>query len=669
MRCLSAIFLALVAAEPETTRPVSKVINLLRDMQAQLQKEAEEDAALYDRLTCWCQGNGKDKETSIKTGDAKSKALVAKIEELDAKSKALYASFEKLKAEAEANRQGLLTAEGIRQQELAEFNKDHKDLLQAISGLDAAITVLSKHNSLVSTDVRTVINHALHNHEKMLGEVAVNARNVLGSFLQQPAGFQSKASESGAIFGILKQMKETFETNMGTALTEEKTAAANFAEMKAAKLEEIAAAKAQIAQQESEKAATDQEHAQSEENLEDTNAALAADRQFLADIKEKCATMDADWEHRTKTRSDEVAAVSEAIKILNEDEAHDGYAKTVNKAAPDFLQLSSHRSSMRASVHRILSDAAAKSQDPQLAALATSAKLDAFTKVKAAIDGMIKELNAQQADEVKHRDFCIAEFAENDKSKAENEQTKGNLDSQIADLTATIERLSAEIKAHQEEIASTKTEMKRASDNRAASNSKFQETVTDQRATQVVLQRAYDRMKQFYDPEVVVKGYNDPTPAPVPGQAFVDVPAGEAPPEMPKTFNEFNKNKGGNKVLVMLQDIIKESKTLENEAILDEKDEQAAYEGFVKDSNKQIGSLQKSVSDKSGARADAKNDKVQAEKDLDSTMTELESLAKYNGELHKACDFVQKNFDTRQAARAQEVEALRQAKAILSGSS
>jgi len=39
-----------------------------------------------------------------------------------------------------------------------------------------------------------------------------------------------------------------------------------------------------------------------------------------------------------------------------------------------------------------------------------------------------------------------------------------------------------------------------------------------------------------------------------------------------------------------------------------------------------------------------------------------------NAELHNSCDFVVANFDARQAARTAEIEALRQAKAILSGS-
>merc|ERR1719235_519272 len=48
-------------------------------------------------------------------------------------------------------------------------------------------------------------------------------------------------------------------------------------------------------------------------------------------------------------------------------------------------------------------------------------------------------------------------------------------------------------------------------------------------------------------------------------------------------------------------------------------------------------------------------------------MLELEQLSNYNAELHQSCDFVMKNFEIRQTARDEEVEALKQAKAILSG--
>ena len=58
---------------------------------------------------------------------------------------------------------------------------------------------------------------------------------------------------------------------------------------------------------------------------------------------------------------------------------------------------------------------------------------------------------------------------------------------------------------------------------------------------------------------------------------------------------------------------------------------------------------------------------AEAEATLEETEAELDSLAASKAELHAACDFVLKNFDYRQTARDQEIEALKQAKSILSG--
>ena len=61
-------------------------------------------------------------------------------------------------------------------------------------------------------------------------------------------------------------------------------------------------------------------------------------------------------------------------------------------------------------------------------------------------------------------------------------------------------------------------------------------------------------------------------------------------------------------------------------------------------------------------KAQAEKAKVEAETDLEATKTELEMLANGKADLHKSCDFVMKNFEIRQEARDEEVEALRQAK-------
>merc|ERR1719456_605256 len=102
------------------------------------------------------------------------------------------------------------------------------------------------------------------------------------------------------------------------------------------------------------------------------------------DLKEKCQMTDQEWEERQKTRQEEMAAVSKALAVLSSDDAHDLFTKTFN---PALLQKASSLHSMR------------RAQASKV--LAAAVRLDAFVKVKKAIDDMVAELMKQKEDEIK----------------------------------------------------------------------------------------------------------------------------------------------------------------------------------------------------------------------------------------------------------------------------
>merc|ERR1719160_1947319 len=127
---------------------------------------------------------------------------------------------------------------------------------------------------------------------------------MINAFLQSsqaPGMGQSYAPQSGQIFGILSQMKETFESNLSTSQKEETTNQKSYSDMKAAKDEEITAAQAMIDEKTQLLATTDEKNAQAKEDLTDTTNTLAADEEFLANLKKTCAMVDAEWAERTKT--------------------------------------------------------------------------------------------------------------------------------------------------------------------------------------------------------------------------------------------------------------------------------------------------------------------------------------------------------------------------------
>merc|ERR1719329_947119 len=135
----------------------------------------------------------------------------------------------------------------------------------------------------------------------------------------------------------------------------------------------------------------------------------------------------------------------------------------------------------------------------------------------------------------------------------------------------------------------------------------------------------------------------------------------------PAKFKKYEQNAGGGRVVTMLEEIIADVKATVDEAMRSETDSHSAYENFMKDSNKSIKKTTQAISDMTGAKAKAKVDLTMAETDFKDTMTDLQNLDTTNADVHKSCDFVLKNFDARQQARAAEMDALAEAKSILSG--
>merc|ERR1712045_128024 len=232
------------------------------------------------------------------------------------------------------------------------------------------------------------------------------------------------------------------------------------------------------------------------EDIKDTKKSLSADEQFLMMLKEKCAMTDKEWEERQKTRQLEMEAVSKALAILSGDDAHDLFTRTFN---PALVQSeSSVHSARRSQASNLLAAVAKKFNNPRLATLAYRVRLDAFTRVKKAIDDMVAQLLKEKEDEIKHKDFCVDEFNANQLTTEKKEREKEDLLAKIEDLKATIKELTEAIENLKAEIKELQVQLKRAGEDREKQNKEFQMTVADQRETQKLLQAALRVLADFY---------------------------------------------------------------------------------------------------------------------------------------------------------------------------
>merc|ERR1719478_1423495 len=373
---------------------------------------------------------------------------------------------------------------------------------------------------------------------------------------------------------------------------------------------------------------------------------MDADQAFLLNLKETCQMTDAEFEERTKTRQEEIQAVSQALAILSSDDAHDTFTSTFN-----FVQVSQKEMKRVASAEQILYSVANAVGHPRLATLATRVRLDNFKKVTEEIDGMIADLKKEKADDVKMKDFCIEALHKNEVAQEMKKRDIEQMEAKIADLTATIDTLAKQIAALQAEIAEMQVQLKRAGEDRELENKDFQQVVADQRETQKLLTNALNVLKGFYD------------------KAFVQTKQGQpAGPPPPPGFKKYEKSSGAGGVMGMLEQIIAETKTMEADAVKAETDAQKAYESFVKDTNASMEEKTRDITNKSEEKATAEQDKVAEEEALTTALNEQQELMNENADLHKSCDFTLENFDARQAALDQEMDGLREAKSVMKGS-
>jgi len=657
-----AVVALISSAVAVNEHPLTKIVNLLKDMEAQLTADAKADKTTYEKLACWCKNTKESKVAAISTAQSRITDLTAAVQEYAASEAEADTNIKQLKKEVNQGENALAQARAGREQAAAAWYADEKDLVQAIAALKNAIQQLSLRGGASLIHIGHVAERVMTRHEaNFVGKMTQEQRQVIAA-LQQPASTGSYTLQSDKIMGVLSSMLEEMEKDLATGRSDDAMAASQYENLKADKTAENAAGKQAIRTTKTEASAAATNLERSKEDLSDTRAALDADRKFLSDLNLRCQNVDHDYSERVSDRSAEISAVQDAITILTEDSGSETMGRALSLLQVGAARAAALSREARGRVAGLLLAAAKRTGNADLLKLAGTVSLDTFTKIKAACEKMISELKQQQVDEVKQRDFCVSEFSTNEKETAAANRQKSELENKIEDLESLIAKLTAEMEDLTKQIADVKLQVKQAGQNRESENADFQATINDQRQTQAILAKAITRLQVVY-----AKTQEERLAASGSAGALVQQEPGAAAAPPPPGFDKQAKNKGSTGVLTMLDDVMQDSKKTEADAIKDEREAQADYETFVADSNASIQKMTDAITDKTEARAEATDDKTEAEGDLKSTEGELARLEQYNTDLHTQCDFGLKNFDSRQEARQGEIEGLQQAIQILSG--
>jgi len=655
---------------------ITKVVKILQGMLEKSKKEGEEEREIFAKFKCFCDDNEAEKKQSISDLGRSINVLSSKIEELQGSTGGLSSECAQLRSDMMANEQARATAESVRNQENEEFVAEEADMVAGIEQMDDAITTLSE----IGAD-QTLGDAAQDNNQFMAGFEGIQKKMTpkvkealdavklflspgeqtkMTAFLQSKAPFTGTyTSQSGQIVGTLKSMRDTFKSNLASARATEKSQLKAHNKLMATLNKAYSEMSDSYDAKQEGLGGNDDDLAAKKTQLAEDKAQKASDEEFLAKLLVMCADKTKEYNERKLLRSNEDAAVAEAVSILDSDEAFAAFGKTdaTSTGSTGFLQMSSRR--VRVHMHamsqnnKIVSvlQGANSPRAKKIAAMVQ--KGNPFTEVLGEIKKMLKLIVEEGKQDKENLDWCNTEREENDANHADKVNQIDTLNGEIETLEETIDDpetgLKAQIKEAEESLESCVTSQKTETKERTEANLLYQSDIKNLVAAEDILAKAIKALRKYYDKlEDRMAGYD-----------FLQL---KEDPSAPETFGNYEgqSSKGGD-AIQMLEFILDETKKEETEAHSDEETAQHDYEDSMTDLKAEEADLEETLATLHETLAAKEEELFQKKEEHKATTEEKESIEAYLLKIKPGCDFITENFDERETNRATETTAMERA--------
>eukprot|EP00812_Abedinium_dasypus_P014087 NODE_75_length_2225_cov_331.817972.p1 GENE.NODE_75_length_2225_cov_331.817972~~NODE_75_length_2225_cov_331.817972.p1 ORF type:complete len:705 (+),score=354.41 NODE_75_length_2225_cov_331.817972:3-2117(+) len=457
--------------------PIEKVLQLLADLQGKINAEGAASEKAFTELTALCEERTAVLGNEIKTGKAEAEDLTAGIEHATAAIEGHNTEIEKATTSIATSEKDLKAATEIRAKEEAHFKSAEADTLEVISALERAVNILEREArkggaAMVQVEKADSVVQAL---EVMVQAAMLGSRDAqtLAALLQNKAhdnGAPDAAvyeNHSGSIVDTLSDLLEKARSQLDDARHKETSAVHNF-EMLQQSLqdsvkyagEDLAAAKVSLAEQTEAKALATGD-------LQETSKTLAANTDALASLEASCAEKTEDHKAETKSRAEELAALAEAKRVI-EEKTGGAVDVTYSLQQESFLQAALSQMKTGADlanfeVVQFVRKLAREQHSDRLAqlgrhivsALQAGARSgeDPFAKVKGLISGLIERLEGEAKADAEHKAYCDKELAYNQEKQAKRVAADNKLTTEIDANVARSAMLKEQVAALQKALA------------------------------------------------------------------------------------------------------------------------------------------------------------------------------------------------------------------------
>lgn len=703
------VLLSMVAHPAEASvapNPVRRVINMLQMMQKKVEEEGANKQKLFDKFMCYCRKNLNKMNYDISGGKNYVPVLEGLIQEEVAEKGALHSDIADAKTEFDEADTTLTEATSLRTKENKEFTTTDAQMKVDLEGLGKAAHILTHDASLLQTE--TTVIATIRRLSAASVDMSSSDRDIMTGFLSETESAQDSdgvsATSPSEILGILKAMIDNMKKDREQINSDEKNANTQFDSLKTAKVTQMTTLRSEMATKIEREGAVGLQIVEDEGKLGDIRKTLIASTKLYDTLDKQCKDRQTEFDAQTQTASEEMMAISDTIQLLNDDMAKQLMKKTM--VAPAFLQIQVSPKQLRKDALKTFQKALpAGKRDPRMGfvALALRSGKATFTKVLGMINDMITLLNKEQQADKEKKEFCVSEIDKTEDEKKELDQTISDLKTSVINSKQKSKGFSADILSRSSSIKALDQQVADAGKQRKEENEDFQENLAANNAAVDILTIAKTRLGKFYSKaakegdkllqlaakptrQVVGKALLIKSLRPTKTSGSVAPLSQKGQASISDLFDTDDGNDAvsfvqlqshstafaeatakGNKIVELITSIVADIDKEVKEMTKEEKDAQFEYEQSLKECAEKRAGDAKAVSQLEGYKAEVEAELHKMTGSVKAKTKESEDKALYVADLRKECDWLVDNYKTRTSARAGEIDALRKAKAVLSG--
>merc|ERR1719152_1047963 len=685
--------------------PVEKVITLLEDLKTETEEEGKKEASTYDTFACFCKDTTKEKSDAIKEEQDNIDEFAATLEEQTGISNAKAQETKELEELIGTLDKDMIDITAMREKEKAKYEATAADLSKAVSSLEGAIADMQAGKGASFLSVKKGIRKSIAIADAL--DLSPKQQRSITALLQAGADESPEgdfAFHGDDIIATLQDLEKEFKAKKAEVDQIEGQNKKDFNEVMKSKTNEKKTAEGDKKTAEGDKDTADENIAKATEDMVKEEALLKDDELYLKDLTSKCELKAREWDQRSQMRSEEVTALTAALKIIKEgvkdnsavnkrafiQHDQDYIAADVqalktpekkedarNNAEEDdvdvdlsFIQLSNkprmkiaslvkqasqvstgeaQQAALKEKVINTLVQRGRKLNSAILASLAMKVAADPFLKVKKLIQDLIERLVTEAAEEATKKGWCDTEMGKATHTRDSNMAKIMELNAELESLEATKAKLEEDISTLTVEISDLNDSLTKQTKLRSDEKAENMDTLDKAKAGLAAVKDAYDVLQTFY--KKAAKGKVSLLQA-----SPVDADA----PAVHSGANTGNQQKAGG-ILAMLDVIISD---FERTIKVTTETEKSAHREFVEFERTSKTSIMSKETGKSQAESDLKttdsnivadmDDLDKHQKMLDDTLKELEDLK-------PACVDTGMSYADRVQKRKDEIDALKKA--------